>query len=123
MAQGNREQVTASRDSNVLQVARPNSRGHCGTDEPAPAQGSDVGLLVLGIMSVVIPLAGFLCGIVAIILSRRKLRRAPNGFATAGLVLGIIGTAIHGLLIFAPLILFAADVLIVKFLRILGATP
>jgi len=66
---------------------------------PAPSQGRGIASLVLGILSLAIPYLGIVCGIVAIVLARAQRRKGPNGLATAGLVLGIIGTCLYGLII------------------------
>ncbi|MDT9720950.1 DUF4190 domain-containing protein [Paenibacillus sp. ClWae2A] len=72
-----------------------------------------IAALVLGILSVMVPYLGFLIGIVAIIfasisLKEIKLRMEQGkGLAIAGLVCGIIGTAIYAIII---LILLVASV-------------
>lgn len=64
-----------------------------------------IAALVLGILSVMIPYLGFLIGIVAIVfasisLKEIKLRMEQGrGLAIAGLVCGIIGTAIYAIII------------------------
>lgn len=64
-----------------------------------------IAALVLGILSVIIPYLGFLIGIVAIVfasisLKEIKLRMEQGrGLAIAGLVCGIIGTAIYAIII------------------------
>ncbi|UPK45007.1 DUF4190 domain-containing protein [Paenibacillus pabuli] len=64
-----------------------------------------IAALVLGILSVMIPYLGFLIGIIAIVfasisLKEIKLRMEQGrGLAIAGLVCGIIGTAIYAIII------------------------
>lgn len=72
----------------------------------APKTNSkSIAALVLGILSVMIPYLGFLIGIVAIVfasisLKEIKLRMEQGrGLAIAGLVCGIIGTAIYAIII------------------------
>jgi len=83
-------------DNNVQQPVQP-------TDGKNPMA---IASLVLGIISCVfsfcgvwVALIGLVCGIVAIItaVKGRKLQ-TKRGLATAGLVLGIIGTSLCGLL-------------------------
>ena len=58
-----------------------------------PAKGATASL-VLGILSLFIPVAGLILGIIAIVLGN-KARKQPNGgLGTAGFVLGIIGTVL-----------------------------
>lgn len=85
---------------------------------PPRTNSKSIVSLVLGILSIVIPYLGFLIGIVAIVfasLSFKELRMRPEqgrGLAVAGLVCGIIGTAIYAivlLLILLGAILFSAS--------------
>ncbi|WP_410771801.1 DUF4190 domain-containing protein [Fontibacillus sp. BL9] len=72
---------------------------------PAKTNGKSIASLVLGILSIVIPYVGFLMGIVAIVfasLSFKELKRTGEqgrGLSIAGLVCGIIGTAIYGIIL------------------------
>ena len=72
--------------------------------------GKSITSLVLGILSVTIPYVGILIGIVAIIfasLAFKEIRvrmEQGRGLAIAGLVCGIIGTAIYVLLILLVLL-------------------
>lgn len=83
--------------------------------ERKDTNGQAIASMVLGILSLIIPYIGFILGIIAIVLSRRASREIQytgqngKGFATAGLVCGIIGTAIYAVVIvFALLVgLFA----------------
>lgn len=60
---------------------------------PAPPEGATASL-VLGILSLFIPLIGLVLGIIAIVLGN-KARKQPNGgLGTAGFVLGILGTVL-----------------------------
>ena len=53
--------------------------------------------MVLGIISVVIPIVGIVTGILAIHYAKKQKAIAPNGMATAGMVTGIVGLAFSGL--------------------------
>ncbi|WP_413405380.1 DUF4190 domain-containing protein [Paenibacillus amylolyticus] len=72
--------------------------------------GKSITSLVLGILSVTIPYVGILIGIVAILfasLAFKEIRvrmEQGRGLAIAGLVCGIIGTAIYVLLILLVLL-------------------
>lgn len=85
---------------------------------PAPAKtnGKSIASLVIGILSIVIPYIGFILGIVAIVfasLSFKELKKTGEqgrGLSIAGLVCGIIGTALYGiiiLLVVLAMIMFA----------------
>jgi hypothetical protein len=65
---------------------------------PGPS-GFGVASLVLGIVSIVLPYLGFICGIVAIVLARKQRKVFREPLSTAGLITGIIGTALWGLTI------------------------
>ncbi len=79
---------------------------------PAPPQtnGKSIAALVLGILSVIIPYVGFILGILAIIFGKLSLNEVKRrgdggkGLAVAGLVCGIIGTAIYALIILIAVI-------------------
>ncbi|MDK8191347.1 DUF4190 domain-containing protein [Paenibacillus sp. UMB7766-LJ446] len=64
-----------------------------------------IAALVLGILSIMIPYLGFLIGIVAIVFASISLKEIRlrmeqgRGLAIAGLVCGIIGTAIYAIII------------------------
>ncbi|GAA0136804.1 hypothetical protein YSY43_36450 [Paenibacillus sp. YSY-4.3] len=88
---------------------------------PAPpaeqsTNGKSVTALVLGILAIAIPYIGFFLGIVAIIIasiSFKEIKRTNekgHGFAQAGLICGIIGTAIYALIILFLIIVFIAAV-------------
>jgi hypothetical protein len=76
--------------------------------------GKSIAALVMGILSIMIPYLGFLIGIVAIIfasisLKEIKLRMEQGrGLAIAGLVCGIIGTAIYAIIFLFLLVAFLA---------------
>ncbi|GLX68036.1 DUF4190 domain-containing protein [Paenibacillus glycanilyticus] len=61
--------------------------------------------LILGILSLLVTGVGFVLGIIAIVFAKKALNEIKvsgeqgNGFATAGLVCGIIGTVMYGLVI------------------------
>ncbi|WP_458125508.1 DUF4190 domain-containing protein [Paenibacillus sp. Z3-2] len=82
---------------------------------PPKTNSKSIVSLVLGILSITIPYLGFLIGIVAIIfasLSFKEIRmrmEQGKGLAIAGLVCGIIGTAIYAVII-VLVILFAVVV-------------
>jgi len=86
----------AERQAAARQAVGPDGQP---TGGPPPAQGQSIASLVLGILSIVIPYIGLILGIIAIVLSRRQRRMGRSGMATAGLILGIIGTAFYGLCI------------------------
>ncbi|WP_458460062.1 DUF4190 domain-containing protein [Paenibacillus sp.] len=72
---------------------------------PPKTNSKSIVSLVLGILSITIPYLGFLIGIVAIIfasLAFKEIRlrmEQGKGLAIAGLVCGIIGTAIYAVII------------------------
>jgi uncharacterized membrane protein YkgB len=56
--------------------------------------------LVLGIVSVVfcwVPILGLASGIVGLILAIKQKKLAPNGIATAGLIISIVGLVFSGI--------------------------
>ncbi|WP_017690363.1 DUF4190 domain-containing protein [Paenibacillus sp. PAMC 26794] len=77
---------------------------------PAKTNSKSIVSLVLGILSVTIPYVGIVIGIVAIIfasLAFKEIRvrmEQGRGLAIAGLVCGIIGTAMYVLLILLVLL-------------------
>ena len=79
---------------------------------PAKTNGKSITALVLGILSIALPYIGFLIGIVAIIfasLSFKELKyknEQGRGMAVAGLVCGIVGTALYAIIIVILIILF-----------------
>lgn len=83
--------------------------------QPPVNNGSAIAALVLGILSVVIPYVGFIIGIIAIVISSKALKQIPphapggaRGMAIAGLVCGIVGSALYGLIVLLLLIAFLA---------------
>ncbi|WP_334073665.1 MULTISPECIES: DUF4190 domain-containing protein [Paenibacillus] len=72
---------------------------------PAKTNGKSIASLVMGILSIVIPYIGFLLGIVAIVfasLSFKELKKTGEqgkGLSIAGLVCGIVGTALYGIIL------------------------
>ncbi|PYE47164.1 DUF4190 domain-containing protein [Paenibacillus barcinonensis] len=77
---------------------------------PPKTNSKSIVSLVLGILSVVIPYIGFLIGIAAIIFASISLKEIRmrmeqgKGLAVAGLVCGIIGTALYAIIILIVLI-------------------
>ncbi|MBB6670543.1 DUF4190 domain-containing protein [Cohnella nanjingensis] len=68
---------------------------------PARTNGKSIAALVLGILSIPVPYLGFIIGILAIVfaaLSLKEIKRTGElgrGMAIAGLVCGIVGTALY----------------------------
>lgn len=83
---------------------------------PAPQQVGNrslgVASLVLGILSILLPYLGLVCGIVAIVLAReqRKVFREP--LSIAGLITGIIGTVLWGLTVLILIILLLYPIIL-----------
>ncbi|MGZ7441937.1 DUF4190 domain-containing protein [Paenibacillus sp. TH7-28] len=81
---------------------------------PAKTNGKSIASLVLGILSIVIPYIGFILGIVAIVFSTlafkelKKTNEQGKGLTVAGLVCGIIGTALYGIILLFLVIVFIA---------------
>jgi len=79
---------------------------------PTKTNGKSITALVLGILSVITPYIGLLLGITAIIfasLSFKELKyknEQGHGLAIAGLVCGIVGTAIYAIINCLRLVLF-----------------
>lgn len=71
---------------------------------PIPGNGSATASLVCGILSLILPFVSLILGIIAIATGASAKR---NGFlggkATAGIVMGIIGTAWNAVLVFSSL--------------------
>jgi len=71
-----------------------------------------VASMVMGILSLIIPYVGLILGILAIVYARKASKEIENtgqagkGFATAGLVTGIIGTALYAIFIIVAVIAF-----------------
>lgn len=71
---------------------------------PPKTNGKSIAALVLGILSIMLPYIGFIIGIIAIVFSAISLKEIKNqeqgrGMAIAGLVCGIVGTAIYAIII------------------------
>ncbi|WP_020619961.1 DUF4190 domain-containing protein [Paenibacillus daejeonensis] len=81
---------------------------------PAKTNSKAIVALVLGILSIVIPYIGLLFGIVAIVfasMSFKEIRlrqEQGRGMAVAGMVCGIIGTAIYGIILLIVVIAIIA---------------
>lgn len=82
--------------------------------QPAKTNGKSIAAMVLGILAIVIPYLGFIIGIIAIVfasISLKEIKRKQEqgkGMAIAGLVCGIVGTAIYALIILVIIIVFFA---------------
>jgi hypothetical protein len=72
------------------------------------ATGFGVASLVLGIVSILLPYLGLICGIVAIVLARKQRKVFREPLSLAGLITGIIGTALWGLTIIVLLLIIIA---------------
>jgi len=61
-------------------------------------KGLSIAALILGIVSIIFcfinPIVALICGIVGLILGVMARKRQPNGMATAGFILSIIGLVI-----------------------------
>ena len=77
---------------------------------PSKTNSKAIVALVLGILSIVIPYIGLLFGIVAIVFASmafkeiRLRQEQGRGMAVAGMVCGIIGTAIYGIILLIVII-------------------
>ncbi|MNP38648.1 hypothetical protein D3C76_1321730 [compost metagenome] len=77
---------------------------------PAKTNGKAITALVLGILSIALPYIGFFIGIVAIIISSLSFKELKykheqgRGMAVAGLVCGIVGTALYAIIIIIVII-------------------
>ena len=74
---------------------------------PVASQGMGITSMVLGIASIVVCYVGLLLGIVAIVLAVVQKRRGRSGYATAGLICGIAGTALWALVIIILVVVLA----------------
>ncbi|QJD86108.1 DUF4190 domain-containing protein [Cohnella herbarum] len=81
---------------------------------PQKTNGKSIAALVLGILAIVLPYIGFIVGIIAIIfasLSLKEIKRTQEqgrGLAIAGLVCGIVGTAVYAVILLFVVIAFFA---------------
>jgi len=72
---------------------------------PPKTNGKSIAALVLGILSIILPYIGFIIGIIAIVFSAislkeiKKNQEQGRGMAIAGLVCGIVGTALYAIII------------------------
>jgi uncharacterized paraquat-inducible protein A len=72
---------------------------------PQRTNGKAIAALVLGILAIVLPYIGFIIGIIAIIFASLALKEIKTrseqgrGLAVAGLVCGIVGTALYAIII------------------------
>jgi len=82
--------------------------------EPPQTNGKAIAALVLGILSIVIPYVGLIIGIVALAIASMAFKEIKQtgdrgyGMAIAGLVCGIVGTAIYGFILLLVVLSFAA---------------
>jgi uncharacterized membrane protein len=81
--------------------------------QPAKTPTKAIVSLVLGILSLFIPIGGLACAIIAIVLAKQANNEAHSGIATAGFVLGIVGLVLGaivliGLIAFGSLAFWAA---------------
>jgi hypothetical protein len=60
--------------------------------------------LVMGLVALLVPIIGLVTGILAIVYWRKQKAIAPNGMATAGLVLGIIGLVTNLIFLFLMIV-------------------
>jgi hypothetical protein len=67
--------------------------------KPNQNNGMGVTSMVLGICSIIIPLFGIICGILAIIFSVKQNKIEKTGMSTAGMVTGIIGLVFNFLML------------------------
>ncbi|MBD0381950.1 DUF4190 domain-containing protein [Paenibacillus sedimenti] len=85
--------------------------------QASPTNGKSIASMVLGILSIIVPYIGLILGIIAIVFSRIASKEIQargeqgKGFAIAGLVCGIIGTALYAIIIvvLVIVIIFAAS--------------
>ncbi|MCU6707734.1 DUF4190 domain-containing protein [Paenibacillus sp. J5C_2022] len=81
---------------------------------PPKTNGKAITALVLGILAITIPYLGFIIGIIAIIFASlafkeiKQRQEQGRGLAIAGLVCGIIGTALYAIIIILFVVAFAA---------------
>ncbi|EXX85325.1 hypothetical protein BG53_08985 [Paenibacillus darwinianus] len=81
--------------------------------QPPKTNGKSIAALVLGILSIVIPYLGLIIGIIAIVfssISLKEIKRSGEqgkGLAIAGLVCGIVGTALYAVIILIVLLAFS----------------
>lgn len=72
--------------------------------------GKSIAALVLGILSIIFPYIGFIIGIIAIVFANLALKEIKRkgeqgrGMAIAGLVCGIIATAIYAIILIVVII-------------------
>lgn len=74
----------------------PADRGPKAVPSSVQTTGLGIASLVLGIVSIILPYLGLVCGIVAIILAIRQRRVFREPLSMAGLITGIIGAAFWG---------------------------
>jgi hypothetical protein len=80
---------------------------------PPRTNGKSIAAMVLGILSIVIPYLGIIIGIIAIVFASISLKgikrnqEQGRGMAIAGLVCGIVGTAIYALIILFVILAYA----------------
>lgn len=78
--------------------------------QPPKTNGKSIAALVLGILAVVLPYIGLIIGIIAIVFANiafKEIKRNGDqgrGLAIAGLVCGIVGTALYAIIILIVII-------------------
>jgi hypothetical protein len=86
--------MATSKKSKRVKIARNVVRNENAAQDD---NGFGIASLILGISSILLPIIGIVTGILAIVFSAKQRKIHPNGTATAGLVLGIIGLAFQAL--------------------------
>lgn len=97
----------------------PPGQGYYPPPAPPQTNGKSIVALVLGILAIVVPYVGFVLGIIAIVFAKlsfteiRQRGEQGRGLAVAGLVCGIIGTALYAIII---------AILVIAFIAVAGAS-
>lgn len=100
----------AIRNVNQPPLNRSNAPNYPPRFEQTKTNGKSIAAMVLGILSLIIPYIGLIFGIIAIVmasLSFKEIRRTGEqgrGMAVAGLVCGIIGTALYTIILLVVII-------------------
>jgi hypothetical protein len=92
----------------------PQGFGPSSHQQTPPTNGKSIATLVLGILAVIVPYVGLILGIIAIVFGKISLNEIKQrgeqgrGMAIAGLVCGIVGTALYAIVIIIVVIAFVA---------------